>query len=435
MNFSDEQNKRYIQTSLIVLFVLYWLFARYINRMDFAVNTPSFVEPFLVMEGAPRAILLFIMEMAFSRVVVFLIPFGLGWYFAQQAAVGLVQDLFDLPDSQTAASFLARYISPDAPPGLPVQIRRTEFKKDRLQKPLLRYGGPGIIQIDQGDTVTTERNGRFVRVLGPGLHKLGQYEYVRAVIDTRPQERAKFGVSLYTRDGIEIKTDLVVTFHIGRGGRTPEQQDPFPYEAEDVHLAAYTEIILEDGHMLNWEAMPILVTTAKLREIVSKRSLDRLLYPVNPELKPHEQIKEQLEIESRTALKELGVDLVSVRLGRLEVPDAVTRQRIEYWRAYWHRQQREKEGSGEAEAHLQLEAARGQARAAAVKRLMRDIRLEQNQQHIDSTKDVVALRLVEAMSKMAQQAPQLAAENDLAARIESLREQLMLESGQSRESQ
>lgn len=420
---NDEQGKRYLQYSLTFLLVAYWLFAHYIERIDLGVNTPSYLQP-LAVGGVAQSAVFFVAEMFSPRVLRHLVPFALGWYLAQQATLGLVQDLFDLPSPTAAQSFLDRYVMPDAPPGPALTIRRKEFDKDRLQKPLLRYGGPGKIVVAQGDVVATERNGRFRRVLGPGVHNLHQYEYVRSVLDTRPQQRFQAGIRLYSQDGIEILTDIRINFCLGRGEREPEEQAPFPFEPEDVRLAAYTEIILEDGHTQIWDDMPLVFAMRTLTELASKQPLDRLLYPDNPELNPHELLRERLERQCGRALKAIGITLISIQLSRLEVPDTVTQQRIDHWRAYWQRQKREKEGSGEAEAHLHIEEARTQARVSAIRHLLNEVQSAQGQSV--ATREVLGMRLLNALDHLTQQSAASPPARELAARIEQVREQLLL---------
>ncbi|MBK8431698.1 MAG: SPFH domain-containing protein [Chloroflexi bacterium] len=417
---SEQQSKRYLQLALGLVFVGAWLFARYIERIDLAVNTPTYLQAF-VGAGVPRA-LLFVMELFSPRVLRHLIPFGVGWYLARQATLSLVQDLFDLSSPTAAESFLQRYVLPDSPPGRPLKIERRTFHKDRLQSPLLRYGGPGKITLAQADVATTERNGRFMRVLGPGEHNLRPYEYVRSVLDVRSQERPRYGLRLFTQDGIELRTDMVLTFCIGRGGREVDEQTPYPYDDEQVRRAAYTEILLEDGHKQGWNAQPILTAERVLRELVSKQPLDKLLYRDNPHLNPHELLLEKFEATAKQQLADMGIDLLAVRLGRLEAPDSVTQQLIEHWRAHWQSQQREQQGTSAAVAHRQLEDARTKAKAEAVRQILREIQITPAQGHAPTPQDVLALRLLDALGNMTQRANAIRETN----RIRLVREQLLL---------
>lgn len=416
------QNKGLVHNLMVASLLFYWLFAWYINDMDLAGNPPSYLQPVQALPGS--SFIFFILELFSPRVLFYVIPFGLGWYFSHNTARAFVQDLFDLPNAQVAAAFLARLQTPESPAGGSVQIRRKEFALDRYQHPLLHYGGPGTVVVGQGDAIITERNGRFQRVVGPGSHVLRQYEYVRSVVDLRTHERTNPAITLYSKDGIEIRTTLTVTYRISRGDKQPHERDPFPFEEDAVRRAAYTEFLLENGNTLNWESFPLFLVISKLREVASKRTLDRLLYLENPELKPHELLKERMDELAQIALKEIGVDLVGTRLGRLEVPDAVTQQRIEFWQAYWDRRRREKTGEGEAQAHLQLETARAQAKAGAIRHMMQEFQHSSLAGQNGTPRELMAMRLVEAMQKMTRRVPAGSGVHELADRLEKLKSEL-----------
>lgn len=269
--------------------------------------------------------------------------------------------------------------------------------------------------------VWTERNGRFQHVYGPGIHRLRRYENVRGALDVRPQERVDAKVTLITEDGIELQTTLAVTFHIGRGDLLPTVADPYPFEPDNVYLAGYAETLLIDDHIDNWETLPLKLTEAVLRDIVSKKTLDRLLYPSNPELRPHEIVKERMDRQSKVELAKWGIDLVSTRLGALQAPNQVTQQRIEYWQTHWRQHHRAKDVSDEAASLVEIEVGRAQAKAAAIKRILEGVRDGQQLLTSGNTDDVVALRLVDAMARVTQQSTPNRGTQLLGARIEALR--------------
>ena len=66
----------------------------------------------------------------------------------------------------------------------------------------------GTIRISDNEVLVTELNGRFNRVLGPGVHRLARFEYMRIALDLREQERSRDHVHLTTREGIQITTDV-----------------------------------------------------------------------------------------------------------------------------------------------------------------------------------------------------------------------------------
>ncbi|MCA9980283.1 MAG: SPFH domain-containing protein [Anaerolineales bacterium] len=440
MNISARENRRYALGALFILTLCTYLFAWYMERLDLRGLPPEWLLPIypqlIALPQPVQTAVFFLLELLHPRVWRHMLPLVLAWYFAQQATISLVQNLFDLNDPNTAAQFLARLHKPDNPPGTAVRINRQTFAKDRWQSPLLRHGGPGIISIAHGDSVITERNGRYEQVLGPGNQRLRQYEYVRSVLDCRPQERLRMALSAHTQDGIELRTDMTLVYHIGRGDQQPEAANPYPFSAGAAYNAAYAEVILPDGHIDDWEARAVETAESKLREVIGKFTLDRLLFRINPELKPHEFVQEKVEQEVARALRYIGVELVEIRLGRLIAPDEVTRQRIAYWQTFWEHRQQEDELADEAVFQIQMEAAKSRAKAQAIAQLVAVLQQTAQQTiQLGQPKALLVWRLMDEMEQMVvDTAESNNLDNDTAGqlhqRLDNIRQQLQLASGQ-----
>lgn len=430
MNLSAGENRRYALVALGFLFVFYFLFAWYLERINLRALPPEWFLPFhapLLALPEPVQTLAFRgIELFHPRVWRHLLPLVLGWLLAREAAIGLVQNLFDLEDVETAKSFLSRLKNPSNPPGTAVEINRQTFAKERWRVPILKHGGPGYIQVAYGDAVITERNGRYHEVLGPGNQRLRAYEYARTVLDCRPQERRRIGLRAHTQDGIELRTDMTLIYHIGREARQPQANDPYPFSPGSAYNAAYAEIVLPDGHVDDWATRAVETAESKLREVISKFTLDRLLFRTNPELKPHEFVQEKVTQEVSRALRYIGVDLVELRLSRLVAPDEVTHQRILYWQNFWAHRQQEEQTMDETLWQLQLETAKNRAKAQAVAQLVAVLR--QTAQQTIQLGQPKALLVWRLMDEMEQMLPEQVAEDEAAGllhrRMDVIRQQL-----------
>ena len=330
--------------------------------------------------------------------------------------------MFDLPDRNGAKLFLQRSQAAENPPGAALEIRRAEFAKDRLQQPLLRYGGPGRVKIQQGDVILTERNGRFQRVLGAGTQLLERYEYVRSVLDLRPQERGDTRIRLTTKDGIELQTDVALTYQINRGAEPASEREPYPFDAEAIQNAGYAETVLVDGHIAGWDTLPLRIVVRRLRQIVGRRTLDGLLF--RQDNRPLEDIKRRLLQECRRDLDRAGIELLNIRLGRLEIPDAVIQQRIEHWQAFWQEWQRRREATGTAESLVFVEKARAEAKAEAIQRILEGMREAQQMLRTGGSREMVALRLVDAMERITRQSQPSLPARELSSRIGKLKKEI-----------
>ncbi len=421
-----NRNKQFGIMVILSLTALMWLAGWYMERIDYALIPPDGTLPIIGPIHVIMAELFpFVTQLLSFRVWRHLIPVAAGWWLSRQAGFDLVQALFDLPSRQSAKAFLQRAQSTENPPGPAVTLDRSNFAKDRLQRPLLRYGGPGYIKVNQGDVAWTERNGRFQRVLGAGRHLLERYEYVRGVLDLRLQERSRSGIPLVTRDGLELQTQVTVLYHIHRGEEVATERNPFPYDENAVRLAGYTESVLIDGHIDGWDTLPLRLTIEVLRDIIGRRTIDALLF--RETARPLDDIHAQLERETRRQLKKHGIHLVNIHLGRLEIPDAVIQQRIERWQTYWQERQRRREMLGQAETLVRLEKARAEAKASAIERILNSMRAGQQTLGSGGAREMVALRLVDALERINRQSqPELQAK-ELSSRINRIREEIQEE--------
>lgn len=312
-----------------------------------------------------------------------------------------------------------------------VQIKREELAELHNKHALLRVGGPGWIIVGNEDAVVTEYNGRQRRVLGPGRHRLEPYEYVLTAVDLRQHERSGT-VTCLTQDGIELSMDLSVTFRISSDDRhlngnnqnneprTPAtRQTPYPFGQRAVRAAVYSERVLADGVIESWLDQPLATTAGQLRLVISRRRLEQLL-PIEgngPNLQ--ETLWDDIRDATLTSLWAIGIDLISVNLGSINTPQPVVRQYIEHWQAFWQRQQRITLAEGQARvieevemAHIEAETAMFQAIAEGWQRAWRE-------GGPAVTQDIVALRLIEALEKMAPQT------SKAYTKLESVRRQLL----------
>ena len=157
-------------------------------------------------------------ELFHPRVLRHVIPVIVGWQLAVQAGVSLMQVLYDCPDRKTAADFLRRQRRDRVGRlELPYTVLPHNLDQAREESILLRVGGPVPVVIPNGYAAVTERNARFMRVLPPGYHILGRFEYLLGVVDLQPQTRTANDVTMLTREGIPVKTDIGLTFAIDPG--------------------------------------------------------------------------------------------------------------------------------------------------------------------------------------------------------------------------
>jgi regulator of protease activity HflC (stomatin/prohibitin superfamily) len=346
----------------------------------------------------------------------------------------MLQSFYDLRDIDEAKLLLERLKISRLGFFRPVIVNLQTFEEARKKEPLLKIGGPGRIVVFRDAALVTELHGRFHRVLGPGRHDLTRFEFPRTLVDLRPQERESSEIKLMTSDGIQLKTSLTVTFEVLRGDQEPTKHKPFPYEEDAVRMVAYTETVEPGGAIGRWESLPMLITAGQLRTIVAEDPLDELILSETNGIDVHRRLQKEMERRARNVLRNYGIMVRGTRLGALELPKEVEDQRKKYWQARWDTQRALQKADGDAEILESKEFARAEAEATMLRAIAEGLQRARRAGRNVSSREVVALRLIESLEAMAKSSEQVVALPDrLIPNLGNIREQLMLTSGQSEE--
>jgi len=112
--------------------------------------------------------------------------------------------------------------------------------------PLVRIGGPGTLVVHESCLVLLERGGAFVRLIGPGEHRLRPFERPALVLDLRPQIR-NGAVKVWTQDGLPVQASLSL------GARLRWEPGDAAGEARLIRMAYALDTGSRDrGYGVNW---------------------------------------------------------------------------------------------------------------------------------------------------------------------------------------
>ena len=243
-------------------------------------------------------------------------------------------------------------------------------------------------------------------------------------------------VKMMTSDGIELTTSLTVTFQILRGDEKPTRDNPFPYDEDAVRIAAYTETNQPDGSVGLWDSLAILITAGQLRAIVAEDSLDEIIVAESNGIHVHRRLQMEMERRAKAIMLGYGVIIRGTRLGALELPEVVENQRKKFWQAHWNKLQILKKADGDAEVLQSHENAKAEAEAIMLRAIAEGLQRSQQAGRKVSSREVVALRLIESLEAMAKSSEQIVPLPDrLIPELGSLRQQLMLTAGESEETE
>lgn len=384
-----------------VLLLGYLFFARAFERIDLSQSTTMWATFFP----------LIIRELFNWRVLRHLLPAIAGWYIAYRMAVGLVQVLYDLPDRPSARRFLTQLLYTTGTGNIPpVSLNSDLLYIKRDEYVVLRIGGPGRIKVRNGYVAVTELNGRYHRLLGIGTHRLERFEYVHDVLDLRLQERTQENVSLTSKDGIPFTATLSLQFRLSTSGETPTPTRPYPYDETAVRIAAYTQKVTDSGTVSNWDDAPMGMAIGQLTRIVSKHNIDEILtIPGGSNgSTPLLSIRNELTFKLRDGLQGKGIELIDVQISQIELPEEVSTQYIKYWQSHTDTQIQLTRVDGEANAMEEKELAQAEAEMTMIQAILEGVQRAQLANNHANMRDIVALRLVEALEKMARQSQQAA---------------------------
>ncbi len=391
---------------LALLLIGYWLFARALERIDGNLVLAGIFLPDLSTGQAATVSfspwLRLLIELFHPRVLRHFIPIFVGWWLAVQAAVSLMQILYNCPDRKTAGEFLHRQRRDKVGRlELPYVVLPNTLESVREESILLRVGGPVQVVIPNGYAAVTERNARFLRVLPPGFHVLGRFEYLLGVVDLQPQSRTTpEPVSLLTREGIPVKAEIGLTFAIDPGD-APTPLRPFPFRPEAVRKAAYGGAVGANGKVSTWDGGPLGKAVGALSGWVVSHTLDELLV-ADASHDAHHLMTQAIidKVWDKDGLLKDGIKPLRVHVGRLTPPDEVSQQFTEVWLAAQQKEDQLARANGTAELAQELAAVNAEGPMLIIQALADRLRQVQQEAGGGISGYVLAISLVEALRQV-----------------------------------
>lgn len=390
---------------LAALLVGYWWYAASLERVDANLLLARIFLPDLPPSQAAEATfspwITLLVEMFHPRVLRHLIPIVVGWWLAVQAAISLMQVLYDCPDRRTAAEFLRRQRRDSVNPLDIHEISAENLHEEREKSILLGVGGPVRVQIPDGYAAVTERNARTLRSLPPGTHNLGRFEYVQGLVDLQPLDKSAKDVPMLTREGIPVKVNIGLAFRIDPGDLPVTHSRPFPFREEAVRQAVYSGAVGANGVVSSWEDGPLGKVRGALSGMVAEDSLDELLAAESPR-DAHHLLTSSVMRKVWDGLPKEGIKPLRMQIGRLTPPPEVLQQYTEFWLANKRKEDMLARADRLAPLVEEAETARVAAEIAMINAVAEGIRRAQQEAGSYLPGYLLALRLMEALRRMFQ---------------------------------
>jgi hypothetical protein len=289
-------------------------------------------------------------------------------------------------------------------------------------------GGRGVIVTDSTSVVVLRTDTGISRIVGPGTERdqspsgvifTEWDEGIDTIIDLRPQVRITVTpFPATTNDGMTVNAKTTIFFSLKRVksrrmrdlAREPMRwPPPFVWHSHPVWQALHARRMLrkdDKPQRTGWADCLMAVAVPQLRQIIARYTLDYLTAPLGQPKHPRFGIRDELRDYVRQRMeigdefnRPTGLDVRFMAVPLMWPSEDVQRQRIESWKNEWRRRTDEIEGRAEAEAIRTRESARAQVQGEMTARI--NDALKEAQASGTGNHDLITLRFLEAMEKMA----------------------------------
>lgn len=271
---------------------------------------------------------------------------------------------------------------------------------------LAKFGGPGILIVQEGHAVVLERGGRRSRIVGTGVHQLGMFERVNTVIPLMPRSFPLEIENVITQDHVLIeKIKLQVFTRLDLGDQSHENGD-YPFDDKIINDKVWSPRL--GPEVYDWSGVVKSVTDTALRDLAARLMLDDIVLASGA---ARERLRTDLrELINRVTKERLGVVVDSVVISEIKIPEQAREGFLQHWLAEVNRRtalinantEREKlvlKGEGEAQSVRRIGLAKTMVRDEIIKLLVSTI-TETSQAGSPITDPKVAVRFVAAIERL-----------------------------------
>jgi regulator of protease activity HflC (stomatin/prohibitin superfamily) len=266
---------------------------------------------------------------------------------------------------------------------------------------MTRFGGPGLLVVEDGNAVVLMRRGSVTRIVGPGLYGLESFERVNMVVPLKTIFAEAPLENVATRDGLLIKKlNLLVFANVSPGNSPPVGRACFAFNEDNIRKLWRNFVgTVEVGAVLK-DVLGSIANTS-VRGVITKYTLDEIFVPGQDgaAIGVRERIKEEAA-QAINAITDrfLAINVGAVDIGEIVIAEDAQERLFQYWKADWDQRisrtqaradKSVKEIEAEAERLAMITKARGAADAIAL---------------IEEQKREAVQRFVESMLKIAAQA-------------------------------
>ena len=288
---------------------------------------------------------------------------------------------------------------------------------------LARFGGPGVLIVQEGHAVVLEISGKISRVVGRGITFLKPFERISMVVPLFLRTEKMIVEQVATKDKVLIQEFELLVFHKADTG--PEEE-----RIQDGQFAYTTEKLLNDVWSPNggdWRGGVRSVADTATRDVVGRYDLEQIV-PISDAFRT--DFKQLLVDQMNRVTKEkMGVVTITVDIGKVRIPEEAERRLMAKWSADWdirialsEREATLRHGEAEAIMLKVKEVAWAQAQKQIIEEITAGFRSVGVADGIQAPY-IIALRSLETLEKMAADpATKILLPHDMMNQIQGLRQ-------------
>jgi regulator of protease activity HflC (stomatin/prohibitin superfamily) len=246
--------------------------------------------------------------------------------------------------------------------------------------------------VPSNEAISISKGDSLVRAEGPGFIRLDPGESIRKFIDLRRHIRSEVETA-NTRDGIPFDMKVNVVFQVKQSEEDhPDDDLQFPYDRSAVLWVSQLNTYNQDNSIRPWsEQLAPQAITFMISE-VAQYTLDELARDRTIFTGIAQRVRRQL----RGTFDDWGINILSVSIVPVKLPDDILEQRLDNWRAPLQSQILAEAAKGNAEAYLRIKQAKARAQVEIIEKIMRSIN-ELRQSKQASLPEIVTLRIIDVL--------------------------------------
>ena len=189
-------------------------------------------------------------------------------------------------------------------------------KKELLHVPagsFAKFGGPGVLIVQEGHAVVLERSGRISKIVGAGFHQLAQYERPQMVVYLPTRAERVVVSDALTRDKMVVKTMELLVFHRADRGDQSSFSGSYRFDRKTI----LERIWSPKGD--DWRDSVKGVSDSAARDMIAQYNFEDLVSITGDARRKF--LSDLAERINRITKDFMGVEVIAANLGVITISD------------------------------------------------------------------------------------------------------------------